>query len=106
MLNDRIDYLTQRYEDVTKKYPQLTGEYLENYMDNLIQIKINGGMYIEIKNKIKLMIKQHFAQLLFGPVNIKAKIIFWKNIIFRKPKDVEKSDKKVKENKNNYNYFE
>ena len=64
------------------------------------------GMEDEIKNKIKLMIKQHFAQLLFGPVNIKAKIIFWKNIIFRKPKDVEKSDKKVKENKNNYNYFE
>ena len=53
MLNDRIDYLTQRYEDVTKKYPQLTGAYLENYMDNLIQIKINGGIYIEIKNKIK-----------------------------------------------------
>ena len=106
MLNDRIDYLTQRYEDVTKKYPQLTGAYLENYMDNLIQIKINGGIYIEIKNKIKLIIKQHFVQLLLGPVDIKAKIIFWRNIIFRKPKDVEKSNKKVEENEINYNYFE
>ena len=39
MLNDRIDYFTQRYKEVTSKYPQLKKEYLENYMDNLIQLK-------------------------------------------------------------------
>lgn len=50
MLNDRIDYFTQRYKEVTSKYPQLKKEYLENYMDNLIQLKKKSEKY-ECKRK-------------------------------------------------------
>ncbi len=52
MLNDRIDYFTQRYKEVTSKYPQLKKEYLENYMDNLIQLKRRvKNMNAKRKNK-------------------------------------------------------
>lgn len=38
MLQDRFEYLTQRYLDVTKQYPDLKREYLENLIDNFIRL--------------------------------------------------------------------
>lgn len=84
MLNDRIDYFTQRYKEVTSKYPQLKKEYLENYMDNLIQLKKKSEKYECKKKKINKIIKQFMKEFMFGPVSIKIKIIFFWNIIFRK----------------------
>ena len=84
MLNDRIDYFTQRYKVVTSKYPQIKKEYLENYMDNLIQLKKKSEKYECKKKKINKIIKQFMKEFMFGPVSIKIKIIFFWNIIFRK----------------------
>ena len=56
MLQDRFEYLTQRYLDVIKKYPDLKKEYLENLVDNFIRLlsdsRCNKECYDHMKQQI------------------------------------------------------
>lgn len=104
MLNDRMDYFTQRYKDVTQMYPQLKKDYLQNYIDNLIQLKIKSESYKEKRNKLNKIIRRHIKEIIFGPVTIKTKMIFFWNILFGKYRHVDGDmNKEIDKNKN---YFE
>lgn len=57
MLQDRFEYLTQRYLDVIKKYPDFQREYLENLVDNFIRLLSDSRCSKECYNHMKQQIR-------------------------------------------------
>ena len=82
MLEDQVDYFTERYDKVTEKYPELKKVYLENLMDNMIRWKRQSADYPEMKQKVKKIIHFYRNKILFGNASITAKYIFIRNIWF------------------------
>lgn len=82
MLEDQVDYFTERYDKVTEKYPELKKVYLENLMDNMIRWKRQSADYPEMKQKVKKIICFYRNKILFGNASITAKYIFIRNIWF------------------------
>lgn len=80
MLKDQIDYLTERYHLISKEYPELKAEYLENLMDNLINLKRKASTYPDVKRRVQQEIRRLLMTALTGPVSLKAKYIFIRNI--------------------------
>lgn len=84
MLEDQLAYLTIRYDTVSKAYPELKKEYLENLMDNLIQLNRKSGQYPTLEKKVRKKIRELLGTMIFGPASVKAKYIFIRNIWFIK----------------------
>ena len=81
ILKDRLQYLTERYDNVITRYPKLKIKYLENLMDNFITIK---RIFSTNKhNKIyKCYVRKYAKEILSSKVNIKQKLIFIMNQIY------------------------
>lgn len=98
MLEDQIDYFTERYNKVTENYPELKKAYLENLMDNMIRWKRQSVSYPEVMQKVKAVIRLYRNEILFGNASMKNKYIFIKNIWFSNVIDsvqvVSQEDKK------------
>ncbi len=75
VLQDRLEYLTERYELVTKNYPQLGSLYLQNLTDNLIRLWRESMPY-EIHQKVIEVTEKYCKKILFGPIPLKAKYGF------------------------------
>lgn len=76
IISDKLEYLVERYEKVTKRFPDLTNQYLRNLMDNLILLLRKSQPYHELKSRVCLQIKKYKWPFLRSSVNIKEKIGF------------------------------
>lgn len=75
ILKDRLQYLTERYDNVVIRYPNLKTKYLENLMDNFITIKRS----IKDKKLYRLFFNKYLKEMTFSNVNVKFKIIYLVN---------------------------
>jgi glycosyltransferase involved in cell wall biosynthesis len=97
MLQDRYEYLTQRYLDVIRKYPDLKRVYLENLIDNYIRLLNDSKCSKECFEQMKLQIEKSKELLKGVHINFFLKRAFYKELkLDYKPlllKDEEEKDK-------------
>lgn len=88
MLQDRMEYMTERFQIVTKRFPELYREYLNNFTDNLIRFKTEAWEYNDdIYRKAAELQKQYLKEILTGPVDIKMKYSFIMSMLRKKRKE-------------------
>lgn len=87
MLMDRMQYLTERYEDVTQKYPELKKVYLENLSDNIIRILREAMSYEETRRMGKKLWVHYMYSVLSGKLSIKQKYAYIKVFFEKKNKN-------------------
>ena len=76
ILLDKLEYLVERYEKVTQKFPDIVKPYLRNLMDNLIILLRKSQHYDELKPKIQIQIKKYKWKYILLSGNMKEKIGF------------------------------
>lgn len=86
MLDDRLAYQTERYVRVTEAYPLLKKAYLENLMDNFINLWRTSADYPSFREHIKEHIRNFRKEILFGPASVRTKYIFIRSIYLAKEK--------------------
>lgn len=81
MLWDRMEYFPERYERVVQRFPELKKQYLENLGDNIIRFVRESMEYKDAYRQAKKLQKEYLMKVLFGPVNLKGKYAYLKEII-------------------------
>lgn len=76
ILLDRIEYLTERFELVTDKYPKLRVQYLNNLADNIISFERESRVYNDIYIIIKKLQKRYCRQILSSQICYKVKGVY------------------------------
>lgn len=79
-LKDRLAYFTERYNLVTAAFPQLKPQYLYNLTDNLIRIKRESNEFPDLTAEVSQAMKMYVMSVLFGPINMKMKYSYVKNL--------------------------
>lgn len=88
MLQDRMEYMTERFQIVTKRFPGLYQEYLNDFTDNLIRFKTEAREYDDdIHRKAAELQKQYLKEILMGPLDIKRKYSFMVSMLRKKRKE-------------------
>lgn len=75
-LSDRMEYLTERFELVTKRYPELYLDYLYNMADNVIIIKREAKAYKGLQEKVKQFQNNFCFPVLFSKISYKMKYAY------------------------------
>lgn len=83
---DRVEYITERFDLVTKAYPELREVYTENLTDNLIRLWRTSGEFPDIRSKLKRIIKKYMKLILTAKINMKLKYAFVCTILFKRKK--------------------
>ena len=83
---DRVEYITERFDLVTKAYPELREVYTENLTDNLIRLWRTSGEFPDIRSKLKRIIKKYMKLILTAKINMKLKYAFVCTILFERKK--------------------
>lgn len=86
-MRDRLAYYTERYEKVTKQYPNLKIPYLENLMDNLMAMKNNTFAFKSCTKDLNRAMRKFLMTVIFSKVKFKQKLIYCKALL-SKPRDV------------------
>lgn len=83
ILRDRMDYMIQRYKDVSSLYPELKQTYYRNLLDSFIHIRreINTKELRKQFNKYLLFI---FKEYKYTSVSLKELLVFIYNVVFVK----------------------
>lgn len=83
ILRDRMDYMIQRYKDVTSLYPQLKQSYYSNLLDSFIHIRreINTKLLEKQFNKYLMFILKEYK---YTNVSLKEMVVFIYNIVLVK----------------------
>lgn len=82
ILVDRMEYMTERFEKVTFKYPNLYVLFLQNLADNIISLKREAKNYPRAKKKIAQIQNRYFLKIIFGKLKFKEKYAFCKAYLF------------------------
>lgn len=102
MLCDRIEYIQERFQLVTKRYPSLYKLYLENLADNLIRFRREAVLYSDLYLKIKEIQKSYFREVLLGPINWKLKYVYLLSMMFHS----KSSEPTIAPQNDHQNYYE
>lgn len=102
MLNDRIEYIQERFQLVTKYYPSLYRLYLENLADNLIRFRREAVLYSDLYLKMKKIQKNYLREILLGPISWRLKYAYLHSMIVH-TKSLEPT---IMSQKNYQNYYE
>lgn len=97
MLEDRLEYLTERFQVVSKEYSELYEKYLENLADNLISLRRSSLKDEKVYLKIKKAQIKYLTSILFGKINIKLKYAYIKAFFYKGKIQELKNDKEDKE---------
>ena len=97
MLKDRLEYMTNRYEMVIEKYPDLKAEYLYNLTDNLISYTRQAQGIKELEKDVRAIKKQYWNHIMFGLIPMKIKYSFFRSFF-----DKTKEELSVDEGENHY----
>lgn len=97
MLEDRLEYLTERFQVVSKEYSELYEKYLENLADNLISLRRSSLKDEKVYLKIKKAQIKYLTSILFGKINIKLKYAYIKAFFYKGKIQGLKNDKEDKE---------
>lgn len=100
IIEDRLEYLTERFEVVRGKFPELQEKYFEDFVDNLIRLKRETGRYNRIYRNVKATQRKYLLKLLFSKLGIKIKYAYIKSMLSKCQWDLGKYIKKDE------NYFE
>ncbi len=76
MLQDRMEYMAERFETVPVHFPELYREYLDNLTDNLIRFKSEAEEYDDIYNSVTELQKKYLKEILTGPLSLRMKYSF------------------------------
>ncbi|MDD3745924.1 MAG: glycosyltransferase, partial [Anaerostipes sp.] len=98
MIQDRLEYLTERYELVSKKYKELKSDYLDNLQDNLIRLKRESYWYQETHQRVKTTMKQYLREVIKSDISWKKKYSFIRGFLCEeKQKSENKNQQKERE---------
>ncbi len=96
ILEDKLDYLLERYKLVSKKYPELKKYYLENLVDNLISLHRKAVQLPEIELLIEKEAKSYRYIILMGNISLKQKYSFFQEFYFKKISDISMNQESIK----------
>ncbi|MDD3184940.1 MAG: glycosyltransferase family 2 protein [Anaerostipes sp.] len=82
MIRDRVEYLVERYEVVTEKFPQLSTEYLNNLSDNLISLKRESLRHEDLYKFVKNTMRSFFWKIFLSSMTWKKKYSFVYGMLF------------------------
>lgn len=91
---DRVEYITERFDLVTKEYPELRLVYIEDLTDNLIRLWRMSGEFSDIRSKLKRIIKKYIKLILTAKISTKLKYAFVCTILFERKQAHYKEVKK------------
>lgn len=93
-LLDRMNYLTERFELVTKEYPELYLKYLYNLTDNIITIRREANNYENVVAAIKAFQWKYCMKIMSSSLNYKIKYAYLKELLFGNKSSLLVEDKK------------
>ena len=102
MLQDRLQYMQERFENVTLKHPNLYKLYLENLADNLIRFRSEAVLYKDIVENVKQVQKKYLVKILSGPLDIRMKYAYVHSML----RNGKNSGMATVESNNREEYFE
>lgn len=76
VLSDKLEYLIERYEKITTRFPELTDSYLYNLMDNLIMLLRKTQSCDELNAKVWAQIQKYKWPFLVSSIGMKEKVSF------------------------------
>ena len=83
ILMDRKEYFPERYERVVQNYPKLNKKYLENLSDNIIRLVREAVQFDGTFQKARKLQKTYLVKVIFGPINIKEKYSYVRELFSR-----------------------
>lgn len=87
ILKDRLDYLTERYDQISIIFPKLKNNYLKNLMDNLIILKRQITLP-SLKQYFISLTKKYHQEILGSSLSVKEKLLFFLNLYFVKKEEI------------------
>lgn len=101
-LNDQVEFITERYPILVKKYPNLQAILLSHMLEVLMSVMRNGSFDEEIYNYAKSNLQKYTAKALFSTkINLSLK----KSVLSYTTKKRERLTPDVS-GENNVNYFD
>lgn len=89
ILKDRLEYIIQRYHDVSKTYPEIRLPYLKNMVDNLIILWKKGKNNPKLKGILSYQINAHCKEILLSNIGFKLKYSFIKKIYIEQKNSID-----------------
>lgn len=103
-INDIITFLSERYENVITKYPELQLCYLKHMADSFLVIKNNCYLDKKLKRYFRKKIKKYFLKFILNDIGIGMKIELIKMLFWIK--DIDIDQKKLQSEENQQNMFD
>ena len=98
ILKDRLEYIIQRYHDISKAYPEIRLPYLKDMVNNLIILWKKCKNNHKLKEILSYQINAHCKEILLSNVGFKLKYSFIKTIYIERKNSIDtKSETKNKE---------
>ena len=76
IIADKALYITERYDSVTQRYPQLQLAYTEDLADSIIWLRRETDSYNVGKQYVNELFFRKVKKILFSEIGIKRKIVF------------------------------
>ena len=87
ILLDKIKYTKERFENVTKSYPQLKQVYLKDLVNSLIRYKRQSIHYPNAHFEVKKTINEYKLSILLSNLKLKTKYAFLRGAFFEKKRE-------------------
>ena len=84
MLLDKIEYTKERFEKVTKRFPQLQQAYLKDLVNSLIRYKRQSTSFPKAHFKVKKLIQKYQRKIFLSDLDLKLKYSFMRAVYFEK----------------------
>lgn len=84
ILRDKLEYIVERYENVSSIFPEIRKAYLTDLVNNLILLWRKGKKYPAFEKLVRAQIKRYRNEILFSDIGFKVKYSFLKALYIEK----------------------
>lgn len=89
ILKDKLEYIVERYSNVSSRFPEIRTPYLADLVNNVILLWRSGKNYPQFKKLVRGQIKRYQGEILFSKIGLKMKYSFLKSIYFERKRYVK-----------------